>query len=149
MNLESDCENLLRQYGLPAAGLAQIGPRGIEGLCCLGERRIGSGIAVTDRDLWHIGSCTKSMTATMIARLVERGVLEWDTAIAPLFASGGIEVHPDFADLTLRHLLSHRSGLPRGPAGPSVDACFDSGQPLTVQRATLAAEAMTQGPTQK
>jgi len=149
MDLKRQCEQLLRQYGLPAVGLARIGARGLEGLCCLGERRFGSGISVTDRDLWHIGSCTKSMTATMIARLVERGLFDWDLLIAPLFINGNAPVHPGFADLTLRHLLTHRSGLPRDPAPSSVNACYDSGQPLTAQRDVLAREAMLQGPTQR
>jgi CubicO group peptidase (beta-lactamase class C family) len=146
MDLRPHCDQLLRQYGLPAIGLARISPRGIEGLNCLGERKFGSGIAVTDHDLWHIGSCTKSMTATMIARLVERGLFDWDLPIAPLFINGNAPVHPGFGDLTLRHLLTHRSGMPRDPEGASVNACYDSGQSLRVQRDLIAREAMLQGP---
>ena len=148
MDFKRECEQLLRQFGLPAVGLARIGPRGLEGLCCLGERRFGSGIAVTDRDLWHIGSCTKSMTATMIARLVERGMFDWDIPIAPLFINGNAPVHPGFAHLTLRHLLTHRSGMPRDAQAASVDACFNSGHPIRAQRDLIAREAMLQGPMQ-
>lgn len=147
MNLTSECEALLRRFDVPAVGLARIGPAGVEALGCLGERRQGSGIAVTNRDQWHIGSCTKSMTATMMARLVERGDLEWDAPLAPMFS--GVEVHSDFAGLTLRHLLSHRSGMPTDPSPSEVEASFDSEEPLPALRAAIAAEAITQGPTQK
>ena len=149
MKLRSECELLLRRFGVPAVGLARIGPAGVESLGCLGERKQGSGIAVTESDHWHIGSCTKSMTATLMARLVERGELEWDAPIAPMFVAGGVEVHPDFAGLTLRHLLSHRSGMPTDPSASEVDASFHSTEPLYALRAALAAEAMMQGPTQK
>jgi len=146
-NLRSELEVLLRRFGVPAVGLARIGPAGVESLGCLGERKQGSGIAVTEDDLWHVGSCTKSMTATLMARLVERGELEWDAPIASMFI--GVEVHPDFAGLTLRHLLSHRSGMPTDPSASEVDASFDSEEPLPALRATLAAKAMMQRPTQK
>src|SRR5258708_21886118 len=106
LDLRPECEALRRRFGVPAVGLARITAAGVEELGCVGERKQGSGIAVTDSDLWHVGSCTKSMTATLMARLVERGELELDAPVAPMFAAGGVEVHPDFASLTLRHLLS-------------------------------------------
>lgn len=46
-----------------------------------GERKKGSGVSVTMDDRWHIGSVTKSMTATVLAGLVEAGEIDWD---APL-----------------------------------------------------------------
>lgn len=36
-----------------------------------GERAIDSHVATSSEDKWHIGSVTKSMTATLVARLVE------------------------------------------------------------------------------
>lgn len=50
-----------------------------------GERKHRSGVLLTDKDKWHIGSITKSFTATMIARLVERGELTWDTTIGEVY----------------------------------------------------------------
>ena len=145
----SECEDLLRRFAVPAVGLARIDATGIASLCCLGERKQGSGIAVMESDLWHIGSCTKSMTATLLARLVERGELEWEAPVAPMFAAGGVEVHPDFAGLTLRHLLNHRSGMPTDPPASEVEASLSSPNPLYTLRAALAANAMEQRPTQQ
>lgn len=74
-----------------------------------GERKHRSGVLLTDKDKWHIGSITKSFTATMIARLVERGELTWDTTIG--------EVYPDakgisegWHQVTIEQLLTHTSG---------------------------------------
>lgn len=85
-----------------------------------GEARIGvagvretrSGIAVTADDLWHIGSDTKSMTATLVARLVERGVIGWDDTIGEHLGAVIEDMDPVYPALTFRHLLSHRAGLP-------------------------------------
>jgi len=147
MNLQRECEMLLRQFGVPAVGVARLVATGIESLGCLGERRHGSGIPVTENDLWHIGSCTKSMTATMLARYVERGDLEWDAPLAPLFAACGFDVHPDFADLTLRQLLTHRAGMPADPSFSAVDACVCSTLEWE-QRAAFTAATLAEGPTQ-
>jgi len=149
MNLQGECEVLLRRFGVPAVGLARIGATGVDSLDCLGERKRGSGVAVSNHDLWHIGSCGKSMTATLMARLVERGQLEWEAPIAPLFVAHGIDVHPDFAGLTLRHLLTHCSGLPANPSPAELEASYYSTASPQAQRAALAREAMMRRPARK
>ena len=73
-----------------------------------GERQIDSGIAVTRDDKWHLGSITKSVTATMIARLVERDILQWSTTVGEIFKSD--DIHASWQDVTLHMLLTHTSG---------------------------------------
>ena len=77
-----------------------------------GVRATGTDITATTGDLWHMGSNTKSMTATLVARLAEQGVIGWDDTIAQHLGGVIEEIRPDYADLTFRHLLSHRSGVP-------------------------------------
>jgi len=53
-------------------------------------------------------STTKGVVATVVHRLVDRGVLSWDEPVAtywPEFAANGKEA------ITLRHLLTHQAGL--------------------------------------
>lgn len=75
----------------------------------LGELRFRSGQRVTRDAAFPIGSITKTFTATLAMILVDDGDLELD---APLD-----EYLPDvsLADVTLRQLLSHTSGLPCDP----------------------------------
>ncbi|MCH8530598.1 MAG: beta-lactamase family protein [Saccharospirillum sp.] len=80
-------------------------------LAAAGERKKGSGVAVTVDDRWHIGSITKSMTATLLAVLVEAGELDWDAPLLPLLDMAEA-AHPDWQGLTLAQVLSHTSGLP-------------------------------------
>jgi CubicO group peptidase (beta-lactamase class C family) len=70
------------------------------------------GLPVTPETLFRIGSITKSMTATMIMRLVEAGRLDLDRPVAEYvpwlaFSQAGLAKR-----ITLRLLLSHSAGLP-------------------------------------
>ena len=47
----------------------------------VGVRKRDDPTPVTTNDLFHIGSCTKSMTATLAALLVEEGKLQWTTIV--------------------------------------------------------------------
>ncbi len=85
-------------------GAARIGVSGV--------RAEGSDVTVMPDDLWHIGSDTKAMTATLAARLVERGVISWDDTIGERLGDVVGEMNPAYTDLTFRHLFSHRAGLP-------------------------------------
>ena len=65
-------------HGLPAlAGVMVYQGRVVE-MAAVGTRAAGGPESVTVDDLWHIGSCTKRMTATLIGLAVERNELRWD-----------------------------------------------------------------------
>ena len=78
-----------------------------------GERKAGSGIAFTINDVVHLGSCTKAMTATMIATLVAEGKLSWDTKLIEAIPELKNKVHTDYYKITLWQLLTHRAGIPK------------------------------------
>ena len=63
-------------------------------------------------DQVHLGSCTKAMTATLIGKLVDEGLLSWSSTIRSVFPELASQIHPDFQAATLSHLLTHRAGLP-------------------------------------
>ena len=76
----------------------------------MGVRKRGAHIGVTPNDQYHIGSCGKSMTATLAGILADRHLLSWDTSPQALFPE--ITFHPSYGGLTLKHLLTHMGGLP-------------------------------------
>lgn len=76
-----------------------------------GERKKGSGTALEIGDRWHLGSITKSMTATMVARLIERQQLEWTTTVGQCLGEL-MDVHADYQNVTVEQLLTHTSGAP-------------------------------------
>ncbi len=67
---------------------------------------------VSQNAKWHIGSITKSFTATLIMKLVEKGRLNLDIPINRYLSRYSDDMHPDRRALTLRQLLSHSAGVP-------------------------------------
>jgi CubicO group peptidase (beta-lactamase class C family) len=76
-----------------------------------GVRALGRAEAVTPTDVWHLGSITKSMTATLVARCVETGDASWDDTIDSALGAVIGDMRPEYRDVTFRHLLCHRAGL--------------------------------------
>lgn len=76
-----------------------------------GTRVVGGRAAVTTADRFHIGSVTKPVTATMIARLVDKGILRWDTTPADVWPQNAQAIHASLRNVTVEQLLSHRAGL--------------------------------------
>jgi CubicO group peptidase (beta-lactamase class C family) len=102
-----------RKHGLPALGLGIVRDGKTIGLGMAGERRSGSGDWATLGDRFDVASCAKSVTATVAAMLVEKGVVRWDMTVKEVFPEMRQSIHPAYADVTLEMLLRHRSGLDR------------------------------------
>lgn len=78
----------------------------------IGLRKIGSKAPMRVTDQVHIGSCTKAMTATLVGMMVDEGKLSWGSTIREVFPDLIANVHPDFRNVTLLRMLTHRAGLP-------------------------------------
>lgn len=61
----------------------------------------------------EIGSLTKVLTGTVLARLAAEGTVDFDTPLEDC-----LDEVPGGTGVTLRHLAEHTSGLPRLPPGP-------------------------------
>jgi CubicO group peptidase (beta-lactamase class C family) len=68
---------------------------------------------VNDRTVFSIASSTKSFTATALAMLVGEKKIAWDDPVTKYLP--GLTLYDPYVtrELTVRDLLSHRSGLPR------------------------------------
>ena len=82
-----------------------------------GVRKRGAAERITLDDRFLLGSCTKAMTATLVAMLVEEGKLNWTTTLVELFADPIEPMHPAWEKVTVRQVLAHRAGLPFEPDG--------------------------------
>jgi len=80
-----------------------------------GVRKRGTAERITLDDRFHLGSCTKAMTATLVAMLVEEGKLNWTTTLGELFADTVKPMHPAWEKVTLRQVLAHRASLRNEP----------------------------------
>jgi CubicO group peptidase (beta-lactamase class C family) len=105
-------EKLQRESGVPALAAAAVMKGKAAQQWSAGERASGSSVAVTQKDLWHLGSITKSMTATLVARLVESGEIKWGDTVGAVLGTVVPDMHEAYKSVSFRHLACHRAGLP-------------------------------------
>jgi len=104
-------ERLIATGRGPGFAVAIVDARGPR-LIVAGEA--AAGVPVTETTQFEIGSMTKPLTATLIARLADRGVLTLDDPLSRWLPE--TRQRPEgIGPVTLRQLLTHTSGLPRIP----------------------------------
>ncbi|MBX3423933.1 MAG: serine hydrolase [Pirellulaceae bacterium] len=69
-----------------------------------------------DRTVYEIGSISKVFTGLLLADAIERGPLRLDQRFTELVPSTVASPHDSQVDITLVHLATHTSGLPRMPS---------------------------------
>ncbi len=111
-------EPIRRKHDLPALAGAVVYEGRTAAVGAVGFRKDGDPTRVTESDQFHLGSNTKSMTATVAAMLVEQGKLRWETTIAQVFPELKEAMRPEYRAVTLEMLLSHYSGFPNNSAPP-------------------------------
>jgi CubicO group peptidase (beta-lactamase class C family) len=112
---------------LPGLAAAIIVDGKLHSAAAVGVREAGTNNFLTVYDKFLIGSCAKAFTATTAAILVEEGRLSWQTTIRDAFPD--LNMLPEYENITLEQLLSHRAGLPKnlkeGKASWLIDYGFD------------------------
>jgi len=98
------------RHGVPGASLALLAD-GETRTAAAGSLNLGTGVAATVDSVFQIGSITKVYTATAAMRLVEQGRLALDARVADLIPGFRVADPQTTAALTVRHLLTHTSGL--------------------------------------
>ncbi|MFK7735230.1 MAG: serine hydrolase domain-containing protein [Pirellulaceae bacterium] len=86
-------------------------------IVCTGVRKFGDSHKVTKEDLVHLGSCTKAMTATLIAQAIsqskhDKTPLKFESTLAETFLKIDSLASSKWATVTIQELLCHRSGAP-------------------------------------
>jgi len=112
---------------LPGLTAAIIVDGKLHSAAAVGIRKAGTSNFLTVDDKFLIGSCAKAFTATTAAILLEEGRLSWQTTIRDAFPD--LDMRPEYENITLEQLLSHRAGLPanlkEGKASWLIDYGFD------------------------
>ncbi len=114
---------------------------------CDGVRKLGDSTQATLQDRWYLGSCTKAMTATLIAALVERGAMKWETTIEAALPDLAADIRTEYRSVTVEQLLAHRGGIRHELDVPGLWAALwkRKGTP-TEQRRRMAKTMLAQEP---
>ena len=130
--LEAMIERERDEKGLAAMSIALVDGEGVAWAAGFGEQ--APGVPATAATVYRVGSVSKLFTDIAIMQLVERGEIDIDSPVRSHL--------PDFAPdnrsgtaITLRQLMSHRSGLIREP--PAGNYFDDGGTDLAATIASL------------
>lgn len=109
--LRAELERLRKKHGFPALAAGATMSGSIKALAAVGIRKVGTEESAQVDDRFHIGSCTKAMTATLAGLLVQEGRIQWQSTVASVLPDSE-KMHLDCRSITLEMLLTHRAGLP-------------------------------------
>jgi CubicO group peptidase (beta-lactamase class C family) len=111
-NLKDDLDQVLVQEGLTGVAWSLIGENGEVSIGATGFRDNPSQTNITANTRFHVGSLAKTLLATGVLRLVTEGLIELDAPASRYLPDLAVE-NPwrGLADVTVRHLLDHTSGL--------------------------------------
>jgi CubicO group peptidase (beta-lactamase class C family) len=141
-----------RKHDVPAMAVAVVNANGLVKADCFGNRKRGSSDKAELSDRCPIGSCTKSMTATLAAAMVEAGKIDWGTSIGEVWPKAtDDDIHPKLRTVTLDKLLSHQSGLPGDISDVSAQAWasfFEEKQSPVLERRRMLKLVLSKAPSQ-
>ena len=112
-------KSAMEEWKVPGAAVAIVKEGKIIFLKTYGTKEKGVLNPVTVTTIFPIVSLSKSFTATLVAKMVEKGLLNWDDKVISFFPDFKLSDSAVTADFTIRDLLAHRSGL-TGYAGDSL-----------------------------
>lgn len=138
-------EQFRRKNKVPALGGGVVTPERTD-IAVVGVCRRGGEDPVRVGDCWHVGSCAKSITAALYARLVERGRADWQTPVADLFPDLADTIDQGWASITVDDVLVSQAGLPPNLSKEEMRTAFQDSRPLRDQRTEIAAAALARPP---
>jgi CubicO group peptidase (beta-lactamase class C family) len=101
-----------RDWKVPGLAIAVVQGDSLVFAKGYGVLEIGKPAPATEHTRFAIGSTTKAMTVASLAMLVDEGKLKWDDRVIDYFPD--FQLYDAYAtrELTVRDLLTHRTGLP-------------------------------------
>ncbi|HSY18767.1 MAG TPA: serine hydrolase domain-containing protein [Candidatus Acidoferrales bacterium] len=131
---DQSLEGIRKRNDLPALAVVVVKDGKICDRAAVGVRKQGDATPATTNDVFHIGSCTKPMTATLTAMLIEEGKLRWDTTIADVFPELKGKIDQQYEAVTVEQLLHHRGGVPSEPPAAAWKKAWEEKGTPTEQR---------------
>jgi CubicO group peptidase (beta-lactamase class C family) len=104
----------MQDWKVPALAIAVVKNDSIVLMKGYGTRTMGKNEPVDEHTTFAIGSASKAFTSTLVSMLVSEGKMHWDDP-ATMYLPG-FQMYDAYVtrELTVRDLLTHRSGLSRG-----------------------------------
>lgn len=107
-------DSLMIKYKIPELGYSVVSLDKIIELQILGFHRTdlrNENTRASSLDYFHLGSNTKAITGFVAATLVEKNKINWSTKFFDLFPTWKNNSNPEYYEITLADLLSHRAKI--------------------------------------
>ncbi len=139
--LRATLDEVRARHNVPALWAGRFHADGRRVFAVSGVRKHGEADPARLDELVHIGSCTKAMTAVMVARRCSRETLAFDSTLAEVFPSvgtraGGSLAASPWGAVTVDALLRHTSGAPANPDWWAIHRSHPD-DPVAARRALL------------
>ena len=105
-------ETAMASTGVPGVAVAVVVGTEVVYLKGFGVREAGEDARVDPDTVFQVASVSKPFASTAIAALVGAGTVDWDSRIADLDPGFSLMEPWVSSQITIRDLLSHRSGMP-------------------------------------
>ena len=104
----------MQDWKVPGLAIAVVKNDSVLLMKGYGTRTMGTSQPVDEHTLFAIGSSSKAFTSTLVAMMVDQGKMRWDDPATTYLP--GLQLFDPYVtrELTVRDLLTHRSGLARG-----------------------------------
>jgi CubicO group peptidase (beta-lactamase class C family) len=99
----------MEEYKIPGVAIGLL-VDGKEHTLCLGVTSVENPLPITDDTIFKIGSINKTITATIVMRLVDEGKLDLDVPVCTYLPDLKFADESVTAQATLRHLFNHTGG---------------------------------------
>lgn len=109
---DSLLRNRIQEHNIPGAACVIVSNNETIYLQCFGVRSLSSNEPVNKNTLFRLASLSKGFTAILTGILVEQQALNWDEPVSSYLPEFKLDNFGRPHELTLRHILSHTSGLP-------------------------------------
>jgi len=123
--LDGLATSMQRRTGVPGMAIAVVHNDQVVFLRDYGLRTARQAGAIDPDTVFQLASLSKPVASTVVAALVGDGVVGWDDPVLRTLPEARIGPAGTAPDVTLRDLLSHRSGLPDHAGDDLEDLGFD------------------------
>ncbi|MFQ6113550.1 MAG: serine hydrolase [bacterium] len=112
-HLDTYIEESRREWEIPGVAVAIVKDDSIIFARGYGVRELGKKEKVDAHTIFAVASNTKAFTAALLGMLVEEGKISWDDRVTDYLREFQLYDPYVTREITIRDLLTHRSGLPR------------------------------------
>jgi len=102
-----------KENNCPGAAVTIIKDSGIRWLRGYGVKEAGTQDSVDINTVFRIGSVSKGFAAVITGMLVHENILTWDDRVKAHLPHFALKDSLNTSELTIRHIMSHTSGLPK------------------------------------